>query len=146
MSVEYPSQEWWNEATEYSNSLDAHVICPKCLWLEDPRYDYSNTIICELCNESIDEFGDTLNVSKILKNIEIFKKLDDFEFQGAIRNLMEYKYDCPECCSMDDEQYYCTSCENETITEAHRLMKEVNETLNDKDLAEKIADCIDKLR
>lgn len=134
MSFSYPNNDWWNEATEYSDSFDETICCPVCTW----AVSSDSEEVCSFCNQEIECFNQVINVSFLIKNIEKMKALDDSIIEDILISLKKLTYSCPECSSIDDELYHCTSCEGVNISEAERLIKEVIEKHNDFDFAHRI--------
>lgn len=145
MHFSYPSQEWWNEATEYSDSFDSFITCQKCLWSDEVQTSECSIPTCDFCGEEIGGSVHNVNVSLIFKNLDKFLMFDDYEFDSTILSLSKLTYDCPECCSIDDDQYYCTSCEGDKISEADRLVKLIVETKENLHVAERIQNKLNRL-
>lgn len=145
MHFSYPNQKWWDESTKYANSFDHFITCQKCLWSDEGSTSEEPEPICDFCNEEIHSFTSVVNVSLIFKNLDKFSQFDDYEFDATILDLSKLTYDCPECCSIDDEQYYCTSCEGLKVSEADRLVKLIVETNDNIHIAERIQNKINRI-
>lgn len=88
-----------NEVFEYETEPDIYCFC-----------DHSESEHhCLFCNES--SFSNFISFNNIKNNLKSFLILNDEDFLYIIRQLKKHKYDCPECSSIDDPDYYCLSCE-----------------------------------
>jgi hypothetical protein len=135
--IDYPSEEWFNEAREY-NTPD-QISCPACYDIEQEE-DMSNKT-CKVCGAEDHEIGynHLITTHLILNKIEVFKELKDDYLIEIINDLKKQTFDCPECSSIDDEQYTCTSCWGANYSEFHYLIMELNENKNEKDFAERLS-------
>ena len=139
--INYPDQNWFDETTQYN--IHQNISCPKCYEFE--QNEDMEGKVCPLCNAEDFSIGYSyyINVEKILKNLEEFKKLNDSQIKEVLYDFNKQTYECPDCSSIDDDQYTCTICWGETFNEVHRFVLYLSSI--DKEFAEKISNLYEEL-
>lgn len=134
--INIPSKEWFEEVTEYDRA--DRIYCPVCFDIDGNIEDIS----CSFCKTNSDSFNFgysySIDIEMLIKNIDSFKKLKDEDLIQISERLNEHTYDCPECSSIDDEQYTCTSCWGTKYSEFHRLLMILVEDHNEIEFANKL--------
>lgn len=99
--------------------------CPKCIITPpDPEKDYGE---CKVCLQHAYDWNH-IESHVFIRNIEnIMNELDDDAISLILSDYKRAKYDCFECSSIEDDQYYCTTCEGDSITEVDRILFELKE-------------------
>lgn len=133
------TKEWFDETLEYRD--ERRISCPlcfnDCITEDTTEADILNHK-CKLCNaESFDSFSGHLTVTTILENKSMINELTDSDLSSIKYALKQNKIDCPECISIDDEQYTCTYCWDAIITDWDYLIFKLDE-LKESELLEKL--------
>lgn len=116
----FPSSKWFKDATQ--NECYPSASCPLCLEEQDPLVFEENKD-CPVCNQPVDGFN-SIPSHLFIKNIEdIIKRCNECDIAYMLTDFNRFTYQCPECSCIEDEQYYCTSCEGSTITEVDYIIK-----------------------
>ncbi len=133
------TKEWFDEALEYR--YEERISCPLCFndfITEDTTEEDILNHKCKLCNaEGFDSFSGHLTVSVLLENKKVISELTESDLSSIKYAFKQNKIDCPECTSIDDEQYACTSCWGSTITDWDFLLFRLEE-LKEIELLEKL--------
>lgn len=115
-----PSQSWFDEA--FSSEDYPHTTCLHCLKTEYTK-ETEEHYHCPIC------LSDDLNYNSIplhifISNIEnIVKESSPTELSEYLEDFNSVTYECPECSSIEDDQYFCTSCENTTFTVVDYILR-----------------------
>lgn len=115
--------------------------CPKCIVTPpNPEKDYGD---CPVCLQHAYDWNN-IESHVFINNIDsILSHLDDDVILLILNDYKDVVYDCYECSSLDDVQYFCTTCENEQITEVDYILFKLKENNKD-DALKRLNSIIDK--
>lgn len=118
-----PSIEWFNEAETLMSQT--HSSCPRCLSVIFSNEDEYHCPLClatELENYNISSTTFIQNIDQIMD------KASEEELLHILTEYSRSVYSCPECSCIEDDQYFCTSCEGQRVTEVDFIIRTLIES------------------